>query len=142
MSWTPEQEEIILDLMMTEPEHQGVMLQTLKSGKNKKHFSLKSDRSIISKARQLSYEALAGGWYAPLPEPAPKAKKPTKAELRAAMFARKAKMDPKIAGRMKTQAMVKHAKEKLAARAAAAEKSKATKNADKTEKGENSSQTA
>ena len=98
MSWTIEQEELILDTLMAGPSNQDELIKTLRSakiGKRKAFGPSTTDRSLLSKSRSLSQEALTHDILALFPPPAEKPKKKTAAERRAEMFAKKPKMDPK-----------------------------------------------
>lgn len=109
MKWTLKAEEIILDTLIAGVKHQGELIEkTLKSkeSKIKRHFKGRTERSIISKAKSLCHEAILADIQVFMPGPAPKppkAKKPTAADLRKAMFARKTKMTPQERGRKEVQ---------------------------------------
>ena len=78
MKWTVEQEELIIEQLLAEPEHQGVLvdkLQNHQEAKTKRLFKGKTARSIISKARSLTYEALVNDVLLVMPPPAPVEKK-------------------------------------------------------------------
>ena len=94
MSWNPKQEQMIIDALVSKPANQKVLADSLLKGKNKRHFTGKSERGIVAKARSLSYEALLNDVMLVMPPPAPKPKKKTAADIRKEMFAKMPKMTP------------------------------------------------
>ena len=94
MSWNSKQEQMIIDALVSKPANQQVLADGLLKGNNKRHFTGKSPRGIVAKARSLSYEALLNDVLLVVPPPAPKPKKKTAADIRKEMFAKMPKMTP------------------------------------------------
>lgn len=131
MSWTEKQENILIDLLIEGLEHDGILIERTKKGKNKKHFTEKSDRAIKAKTKALYYEALLHDVDVTLPPPKPPETKPTKQEIRAALFASKTKMTPQKRGSKIVQDQLTLARKERDKKKKAAEKAKATRDAKK-----------
>ena len=131
MSWTEKQEHILIDLLIEGLEHDGILIERTTKGKNKKHFADKSERAIKAKTKALYYEALLHDVDVTLPPPKPPEPKPTKQEIRAALFASKTKMTPQKRGSRIVQGELTIARQKRDQKKKAAEKAKATRDAKK-----------
>tara|TARA_Y100000592_G_scaffold99176_1_gene174317 strand:+ start:3816 stop:4211 length:396 start_codon:yes stop_codon:yes gene_type:complete len=127
MSWNPKQEQMIIDALVSKPANQQVLADSLLKGKNKRHFTGKSVRGIVAKARSLSYEALLNDVLLVMPPPAPKPKKKTAADIRKEMFAKMPKMTSTQKTSKSVIEAVKEAKAAIAKREAAAKKAKASR---------------
>ena len=129
MNWTLKQEELIIEALQSGPEHQGALTDSLLDGDNKtkRLFKGKTTRSIVSKARSLTHEALVNDVLLVMPPPAPTERKPTAAEKRALLFAGMNKMTAKQKKTKTVADAIDVAREAIRKRKAAGDKAKATK---------------
>ena len=124
MSWNQKQEQLIIDALVSKPANQQVLADSLLKGKNKRHFTGKTMRGVVAKARSLTHEALMNDVLLLMPPPAPRPAKKTAAETRKAIFAGMPKMTSAQKTSKSVVEAVNEAKKAIAKREAAAKKAK------------------